>query len=263
MPTLAKTKHKDPAVVSITAQACTADSAAAEKPAPACISPRVRLHIALDDAAGDRAAVKLTWQGTNEADACSPAASAAVRQEPDRSDAAVSISEGSACENSAAATQPPGSRECSSGASLHMDAESRSCRTSASGGPASSSAPLAGELHELLAVLLAPLRLKGDYCNVAVLNASEATLGQMQKIEAGAEELLVDDSEVIRILNGHIGRPVSLQLDEIATSAVPCMQLHFLPCMAVELCDVAVRPRLLGLSSRPDCFCFPVASTSA
>ena len=171
----------------------------------------MRLHIAVDNAEGDRITVELTCHGAGEPAACSLPAPSAVLEEPvsHRGSDAVSTSGSSACEDGAAARQPPGSCECPKTASVHMEAGSRSGRTSASGGPASSSAPPAGEMHELLAILLAPLRLKGDYCNVAVLNASEATLAQMERIEAGAEEVLVDDNEVIRILNGHIGRPVS------------------------------------------------------
>ena len=72
--------------------------------------------------------------------------------------------------------------------------------------------------HELLPLLLVPLKLKGDCCNVAVLNASAACLALSQTLPAGAEEIVAADSHVTRILNAHIGLPVGLFL--IAQSCV-------------------------------------------
>ena len=62
--------------------------------------------------------------------------------------------------------------------------------------------------HELLPLLLVPLRLKGDYCSMAVLNSSAACLALTQALPPGAEEVVAEDSHVIRILNAHIGLPV-------------------------------------------------------
>ena len=62
--------------------------------------------------------------------------------------------------------------------------------------------------HELLPLLLVPLRLKADYCSMAVLNASAACLALTQGLPPGAEEIVAEDSHVIRILNAHIGLPV-------------------------------------------------------
>ena len=62
--------------------------------------------------------------------------------------------------------------------------------------------------HELLPLLLVPLRLKGDYCSMAVLNSSAACLALTQALPPGAEEIVAEDSHVIRILNAHIGLPV-------------------------------------------------------
>ena len=65
-----------------------------------------------------------------------------------------------------------------------------------------------GRPHELLPLLLVPLKLKGDCCNVAVLNASAASVALSQTLPAGAEEIVAADSHVTRILNAHIGLPV-------------------------------------------------------
>ena len=62
--------------------------------------------------------------------------------------------------------------------------------------------------HELLPLLLVPLRLKGDYCSMAVLNSSAACLALTQALPPGAEEIVAEDSHVIQILNAHIGLPV-------------------------------------------------------
>ena len=67
---------------------------------------------------------------------------------------------------------------------------------------------LPGRPHELLPLLLVPLKLKGDCCNVAVLNASAACMGLSQRLPAGAEEIVAADSHVTRILNAHVGLPV-------------------------------------------------------
>ena len=64
--------------------------------------------------------------------------------------------------------------------------------------------------HELLALLLVPLKLKGDCCNVAVLNASAACLALSQSLPPGAEEIVAADSHVTHILNAHIGLPVGI-----------------------------------------------------
>ena len=66
--------------------------------------------------------------------------------------------------------------------------------------------------HELLALLLVPLKLKGDCCNVAVLNASAACLALSQTLPPDAEEIVAEDSHVTRILNAHIGLPVGRSL---------------------------------------------------
>lgn len=68
---------------------------------------------------------------------------------------------------------------------------------------------IASKPHELLRLLLAPLKLKGDCCNVSVLNSSAACLTLSQSLPPGAEEIMAADSHVIRILNAHIGVPVS------------------------------------------------------
>lgn len=63
-------------------------------------------------------------------------------------------------------------------------------------------------VHELLPAILVPLNLKGDCWDVAVLNASSACMSAMEAIEPGAEELVVEDSEALKILKAHIGHPV-------------------------------------------------------
>ncbi len=69
-------------------------------------------------------------------------------------------------------------------------------------------AQLPGRTHDLLPLLLVPLKLKGDCCNVAVLNASAASVALSQTLPAGAEEIVAADSHVTCILNAHIGLPV-------------------------------------------------------
>jgi len=64
--------------------------------------------------------------------------------------------------------------------------------------------------HELLPLLLVPLKLKGDHCDVAVLNSSAASLALNQSLPPGADEIVAADSHVTRILNAHIGLPVTL-----------------------------------------------------
>jgi hypothetical protein len=187
---LEKPKVNTSAVISIAASTSASKDAVEQKHPPR--SPGVKLRIAVDDAG---ACVTLTCTDGQEP---SSARSIASRDEPD------SDYESAASALTSPARQGPGSCESSAAASPRPEA----CVATSSGDMAASSAA-AGHAHELLPVLLTPLRLKGDYCNVAVLNASEATLALMRKIEAGADEVVVDDSEVIKILNGHIGRPVS------------------------------------------------------
>ena len=200
MPTLAKTlpgglKHRGPpAALDITATARSTEKMAINNGSPAT-SPRVALRMEINEAVASVTLSCLTTSGSKEP---SSAESVASRDEldSDHDSAASALTSPVAFVDCVAARQVPGS---SSAAFARPEAGSA---TSA----ASSSA--ASLTHELLPILLMPLRLKGDYCNVAVLNASEATLAQMRKIEAGADEVLVEDSEVIKILNGHIGRPV-------------------------------------------------------
>ena len=45
---------------------------------------------------------------------------------------------------------------------------------------------------------------------MAVLNSSAACLALTQGLPPGAEEIVAEDSHVIRILNAHIGLPVGL-----------------------------------------------------
>lgn len=71
-------------------------------------------------------------------------------------------------------------------------------------------AELPSKPHELLPLLLVPLKLKGDHCDVAVLNSSSACLALSQTLPAGADEVIAADSHVTRILNAHIGLPVGL-----------------------------------------------------
>ena len=71
-------------------------------------------------------------------------------------------------------------------------------------------AQLPSKPHELLPLLLVALKLKGDHCNVAVLNSSSACLALSQTLPAGADEIIAADSHVTRILNAHIGLPVGL-----------------------------------------------------
>ena len=71
-------------------------------------------------------------------------------------------------------------------------------------------AQLPSKPHALLPLLLVPLKLKGDHCNVAVLNSSSACLALSQTLPAGTEEIVAADSHVTRILNAHIGLPVGI-----------------------------------------------------
>jgi hypothetical protein len=63
-------------------------------------------------------------------------------------------------------------------------------------------------VHELLPALLAPLKLKGAYCDVAVLNASDACLSAMEQVPPQAEEVVIEDCEALKVMNAHIGHLV-------------------------------------------------------
>lgn len=210
VPAIAKSKAPV-AMLSISASACgSRDSIAVSDKSLPDVGLRVDVKIAVDEHAGI-ARVKLSWLPTDVSETGRAAPSKCHGGGQNCSDSAVETSDRAASEASAAGRQPPGS--CTHmPAHAGQPAASRALRLSSSAESTdrgASSAAAAEQLHELLPVLLTPLRLKGDYCNVAVLNASVATLALMQKIDASADEVVVDDSEVIRILNGHIGRPVS------------------------------------------------------
>ncbi len=185
-------------MLDITASSCSTASTAAHTLSEA-VSPRVTLCIAVDKA-GD--SVKLTCLHPSKDGECFSALQSVAAKSDHDSDG-----EGAASEvGSPSSTSGQVPRSCARSGEASPRPEAGA--TSASGDMAASSAA-AEQTHDLLPVLLMPLRLKGDYCNVAVLNASEATLALMRKIDDKTDEVVVDDSEVIRILNGHIGRPVS------------------------------------------------------
>ena len=102
---------------------------------------------------------------------------------------------------------------------------------------------LPGRPHELLPLLLVPLKLKGDCCNVAVLNASAASVALTRTLPAGADEIIAADSHVTRILNAHIGLPVgspSLRCQSQGERSTLC--LSFCIRCAWQLCDAMQQP---------------------
>jgi hypothetical protein len=69
-----------------------------------------------------------------------------------------------------------------------------------------------GGPHPLLPAILAPLRLKGDYCEAVALNASDAILALAASLNRHAQEVVLSDGEAIRVLFAHMGLPVRLDL---------------------------------------------------
>ena len=70
----------------------------------------------------------------------------------------------------------------------------------------------AGGPHPLLPAILAPLQLKGDYCEAAALNASDVILALAASLNRQAQEVVLSDGEAVRVLFAHMGLPVSMQL---------------------------------------------------
>ena len=85
--------------------------------------------------------------------------------------------------------------------------------------------PGAGGPHLLLRAVLAPLKLKGDYCEASVLNASDVTLGLAAGLDRKMREVVLRDGEALRVLFAHMGLPVSQTWLSPCCTAVPFTSL--------------------------------------
>ena len=61
---------------------------------------------------------------------------------------------------------------------------------------------------------------------MAVLNSSAACLALTQGLPPGAEEIVAEDSHVIRILNAHIGLPVGPRTLTVCSSEALLLNKH-------------------------------------